>query len=254
MGTAAAPAAVVDGTFVASPDDSLDSVLDRAVADHPAPSPIADELIAEAQAENAAQPVDVQRTQLPPGFNPDLHVWPPTKTARGTWRKLRSGQTNPPAVVAQLAPKDDAAGDVAAATPAAAADAMCATFFALAAAMIGPEWHPTDEERTAIVDALTRYYATAGVIDLPPGVALALAVGAYAVPRAMLPATRQRIAKLIGAVTGRKPNPIDNANAQPAADNADGAAPAAPRPRVGLAIVGSSPSNTPADNGGAVAA
>jgi hypothetical protein len=246
MSATAAPA------VVGAADATLDDVLDRALGDHPAPSAIADELITEARAELQAQPVDVNRAQsFPPGFNPHVHAWPPDKTARGTWRKLKRGAENPPAVVAGAAPPAagdvDSAGDVDAQTPEAAADAMAALGFGVAAALLGPDWTPAADERSQIVDALTRYYRATGAIDLPPGVALAVAVGAYAVPRALLPSTRERMASLVSKITGKRSAPRTTpADVDQAAQQLDDAGSSTPRRAVGL-VIGGAPRSTPAD-------
>jgi hypothetical protein len=51
--------------------------------------------------------------------------------------------------------------------------------------VLGPEWQPRNEnEREGVVVPLTRYAESKGGLpDLPPGWALAIAVGAYAMPR-----------------------------------------------------------------------
>lgn len=199
-----------------SPDASLADVLDRAVAGHPAPSAIAPELIAEAQQEfsTPAHQATTAARVYPSGFDPALHVYPPEKTARGTWRKLRRGQANNlDALNPSPSEFDDAAAESQPGeSPAQAAENVCATFFAIAPALLGGEWEPTTEERAAVQTALTRYYAANGSIDLPPGLALILAVGTYALPRAMaMPAVQRLYTKAAAKMFGGAQATADDA-------------------------------------------
>jgi hypothetical protein len=169
--------------------ETIDTLLDASVESHPKPSAIADELVNEAAGELCA-------TDSPgsPGWDPTLHASPPTRTARGTWKLLRGRAAREAAAAAA-----GIAGDVAGADPDASAEAMCDTFFGCAAGMFGERWEPTPAERRNVQSALARYFRASGTIDLPPGLALVLAVGAYALPRT--PA-----AQMIGAMfTGDAP-------------------------------------------------
>lgn len=183
-------------------DATLEDVLNRAVGSHPAPSAIAAELMAEAEREHmtpAHQVTSAQRVALPDGFDPLVHEYPPHKTARGTWRKLRKGQKNNleqlEAAQAPAAADQDGGGD-----PDRAAENLAGTFFAIAPAVLGKQWAPTDDERTMVTDALARYYRANGSIDVPPGIGLILAVGAYAAPRAM---TLPPVKKLVDQVAAK---------------------------------------------------
>jgi hypothetical protein len=187
-------------------DATLDDVLNRAVGSHPEPSTIAPELIAQADADDATpahQVAGAARVVFPDGFDPAIHIYPPQRTARNTWRKLRPGQKNE-----NLPSTGNVGADVASAvTSAGAAENVCAAFFGIAPALLNRatdvDWSPTPEERTAVVDALTRYFDAHGSIDIPPGVALILAVGTYALPRAMqLERVQALYGKLLGSVTG----------------------------------------------------
>ena len=71
----------------------------------------------------------------------------------------------------------------------------------------GEEWYPRQDEQTGLDEklmlenAFADYFEATGKTDIPPGMALTVAVGAYALPRFTLPKTKSRLAK---AKTGIK--------------------------------------------------
>lgn len=162
--------------------ENLTDIIDSAAAAHPEPSARADEFKAEAAADLAS---NGDAAPGPPGWNPEIHETPPRKTTRNTWAMLK-GRTRAQADEQQQSPLEAAA-------------AMADTLFAVAPAMLGEKWEPTPAERERITAALARYYEATGIIDLPPGVALTVALGTYVLPRAITPALRARIGLLVGA-------------------------------------------------------
>jgi len=50
-----------------------------------------------------------------------------------------------------------------------------------------------NDERKAVAEAYRDYFKASGIGDIPPGVALAIALSIYALPRAMEPEPRNRI-------------------------------------------------------------
>ena len=59
---------------------------------------------------------------------------------------------------------------------------------------IGDEWKPNNPgEREMVVCALTKYYETKQMEDLPPNVALAVVVCAYSLPRLAHQNTRNKL-------------------------------------------------------------
>jgi hypothetical protein len=62
----------------------------------------------------------------------------------------------------------------------------------------GDEWYPREDkatglnEKTMLETAFGDYFEAAGIIDIPPGFALTLAIGGYALPRFMMPKTKTR--------------------------------------------------------------
>lgn len=66
----------------------------------------------------------------------------------------------------------------------------------------GEEWHPrTDEssglnEKMMLENAFADYFEATGKTDIPPGMALTVAIGAYVLPRFTMPKTQSRLDKL----------------------------------------------------------
>lgn len=66
----------------------------------------------------------------------------------------------------------------------------------------GEEWHPRIDEQTGLNEKLmlensfADYFEATGKTDIPPGMALTVAIGAYALPRFTMPKTQSRLAKL----------------------------------------------------------
>lgn len=58
----------------------------------------------------------------------------------------------------------------------------------------GPEWQPrSPDEKNAVCVPLAAYLKTKNVVDLPPGVLLAIAILAYSAPRITAPTTKEKI-------------------------------------------------------------
>ena len=75
----------------------------------------------------------------------------------------------------------------------------------IATGALGPEWKPKNpEERESVVVPLEVYLRSQEIPDLPPGVVLAIVVCAYAAPRLREPATKEKIAGLIGKFKRKK--------------------------------------------------
>lgn len=66
----------------------------------------------------------------------------------------------------------------------------------------GEEWHPRVDEQTGLNEKLmlensfADYFEATGKTDIPPGMALTVAIGAYALPRFTMPKTQSRLSKL----------------------------------------------------------
>ena len=66
----------------------------------------------------------------------------------------------------------------------------------------GEEWHPRRDEQTGLDEklmlenAFADYFEATGKTDIPPGMALTVAIGAYALPRFTMPKTQSRVGKL----------------------------------------------------------
>ena len=77
----------------------------------------------------------------------------------------------------------------------------------LGVSIFGDEWQPMSDEKlgldekSMLEEAFTDYFVATGAKDLPPSLALALAVGAYSLPRFTLPKTQNRLVKFGGWVS-----------------------------------------------------
>lgn len=81
---------------------------------------------------------------------------------------------------------------------------MCATlWFSGGETVFGEEWRPNETEAKQIPEAFTAYCRAKEIGDLPPGIALALALGVYTVARVSKPTVRERIGGFGGYVKGR---------------------------------------------------
>lgn len=66
----------------------------------------------------------------------------------------------------------------------------------------GEEWHPRVDEQTGLNEKLmlensfADYFEATGKTDIPPGMALTVAIGAYALPRFTMPKTQSRLSKI----------------------------------------------------------
>ena len=72
--------------------------------------------------------------------------------------------------------------------------------FNIAVNFFGPEWEPQKDEPKMINTAFRDYYEANGYVDLPPGAALVLAIGIYALPRFKHENTRGKLSRIWGGV------------------------------------------------------
>lgn len=89
-------------------------------------------------------------------------------------------------------------------------------FFGATQTILGPAWAPNPDEKTRIEQATTDYCASQGFSDIPPGVALIIALGMYAAPRFADPETRGRIRKFAESLGLVRPAPAPRDQAPPA--------------------------------------
>jgi hypothetical protein len=84
------------------------------------------------------------------------------------------------------------------------AKAFAATWFGVGELAFGPDWAPNVEVREHIVvkDAFKRYVESKQIGDFPPGIALSLALGTYALARVSKPTVRDRLALIWMKVKG----------------------------------------------------
>jgi hypothetical protein len=82
------------------------------------------------------------------------------------------------------------------------AQATAQAIFMLGIVAGGSEWQPRVDNSIGLNEAETMtkawrdYYASKGIRDIPPGVALTIALTAYTLPRAMMPQTQGRLKRV----------------------------------------------------------
>jgi len=70
----------------------------------------------------------------------------------------------------------------------------------------GEEWQPVRDEKTGLDEklmlegAFADYFEATGQSDIPPGMALTVAIGGYALPRFTMPKTQSRMSKMTGSI------------------------------------------------------
>jgi hypothetical protein len=106
-------------------------------------------------------------------WNPAIHFPDKRKTKLGKWRKRKdgmnetTGNTAPQCVTTSIPP--DVAGK-----------SFAALFFGIGCGLLGEEFAPTGTSEKEMVEIpFTKFCAETGVKDLPPSIALALALVAY---------------------------------------------------------------------------
>jgi hypothetical protein len=77
-----------------------------------------------------------------------------------------------------------------------AAEAACAVTFTVGMTLGGEEWQPSKDEHATLAQAFEAYFRAKGCVDVPPGVALTIALLSYAGPRFTKPKTQGRLQKL----------------------------------------------------------
>lgn len=143
----------------------------------------------------------VEHTQYPVGFDPDIHAvgsdGNPILTKSGAFRKRRGSKS-----------KDGSKSEVNISLASVknarevSAQASASLLFTLGVVIGGDEWSPiVDKSRKinepeTIKQAFSDYFKATGDVDLPPGLALGVAVIGYALPRLKMPETKSRFSKL----------------------------------------------------------
>jgi hypothetical protein len=180
--------------------EGLAEVLDSAVNEMPEPSPIADESIA-ALSDAEENTLKDQTT-----FDPSIHEADgsgnPIQNLDGSYRRKRGrkpGQSYDVSRVENSSPET-----VGSASPKTVAIATVETILTLGRTIGGEEWAPLKDktlgvdERAQMVQAFEAYYRESGTIEMPAWIGVAIAVGAYALPRTAQPVTQSRLKKIGG--------------------------------------------------------
>jgi len=140
-------------------------------------------------------------------FDPQLHrtnaAGEPVKTAKGNFAKRpgrRGGSTasqstiggRPPVLTPEQTEEQrrtDASRQ--------AGVVMANTMLSICMGVFGEEWVPSDAEKMGLEHATGEWAVAQGIEDFPPGVALVMAWGTFAVPRFFQPKTKARVAGFV---------------------------------------------------------
>lgn len=111
----------------------------------------------------------------------------------------------------------------------AAGAVMAETIFSIGQMFMGREWAPVQtegmDERAAMADAWAQYFRAKGIHDIPPGVAVSIAMASYALPRLALESTRTKMGRMRSWWANRKrkkaapPKPAEKDETTSQADN-----------------------------------
>jgi hypothetical protein len=130
-------------------------------------------------------------------FNPSLHAMDkdgnPSLTRTGKFRAKRGAggyQAGPGINIPNAAPAPSACRP--------AAIAATNVFIVTGMSLFGDEWKPNRDlnEPEAVVTAFENYFEAKGITDFPPGAALVMALGAYALVRLQQPKTLSKLERL----------------------------------------------------------
>lgn len=136
--------------------------------------------------------------------DPEIHESPPRKNRDGKWAKLRGKR---PASVSARLQGGDEGGQL---QRREAAERLVALIVAVGMNVFGTEWTPIKDASSGIDEqagmnaAFEDYFRATGIIDVPPGLALCMAMGAYCLPRFAMPHTRAKMGSIVSTVRRRK--------------------------------------------------
>lgn len=153
-------------------------------------------------AEDAAIESPVESTASPDAFNPLIHATGSdgngVKTRTGAWRKKRKSKSQESTIGAPVETGPSKSEVSARAGGIAAANLLIVMGIGIG----GDEWHPRVDQSTGMDEkrmletAFGDYFVATGKADLPPGWALAAAIGMYTLPRFYMPKTKQRVSNV----------------------------------------------------------
>lgn len=143
-------------------------------------------------------------------FDPERHERDkngiPIKTKDGKYRRKRGGGAKK-----SNAPSNgpSAAGQVPI-NHRQTAQFLCGIAFGTATTTLGKHWEPSTQERTQIEDAAYAYALASDMRDIPPGIALIIVAGLYAMPRIAHPDTLSNVRQIGESLGIVKPKPRDS--------------------------------------------
>ena len=207
---AATPGEPAEPVTESPEDDAPDNIPAAEVMnDAPPISPNVDELVGSGEVGGGNAPGHGPGAKPDTGaFDPEIHVvdkvtGEPKRNKDGSFRRRHGRKKETESVIADSAQVAGSDGSKAAAI------VTVAQIEIIGRLIGGDEWQYVKrddigiDERQQGVDAFTAYFQANGVVDIPPGVAIAIWGFGYIAPRFTMPKTQSRV-KLVGAWIGDK--------------------------------------------------
>lgn len=136
-------------------------------------------------------------------FDPDIHLSDkdgnPRLTKHGKFRLKPGRKTGTDHSAKQRINRPNAANENISPEMSMAAETAASMYINSGVMLFGEEWIPDSakREREHLVSAFEQYFIAKGIEDIPPGLALAIAMFGYAAPRLHMPQTQYRLSTFI---------------------------------------------------------
>lgn len=201
---------------VTPPAPALDltaAALDEVAGKMPAPNPDVETLTAAPESAPGAAALDDTAA-----FNPEIHETgadgKPVLTPTGRFKK-KKGMGRAALTVPQTDNAEAKRREMIAAQRNMAAQVIVNTFISTGVMVFGDEWQPETQkavmegkeisisEKDILVTTTEQYLESKNVVDIPPGVCLAIVFSSYCLKRAGKPETKRRLMALFGGLKGK---------------------------------------------------
>lgn len=197
--------------------DRTEEIVSNLVAAEPKVNDEIIEAMQESEKPQSTEAANVSSTYIPPpsareAFDPSIHETDdngnPRLTKDGAYRRKRGQKAKKGTIpVSQNTTTFTTEADTKPVDYRGTAIFFTGIVFSTCESLFGKSWKPNSQESENINTAAERFCAANDIQDLPPGIALAVAFGMYALPRLQDPETKERIRAMgesIGMVKPRK--------------------------------------------------
>lgn len=165
-------------------------------------SDVSEHAIAQHENATAEAAANVEKDDFGTPFDPAIHTG--TKLKSGKWREKKNPGGRPGSIIGKSSRQKTAETTATASTgidetaARAAGIAVAHTIVNVCSVAISKEWNFKKEpdEQAMLEKAWGDYFVAKNITEFPPGVALVMAMGAYAAPRFTMPETQQKAGKV----------------------------------------------------------